>query len=82
MKKKSFKICTTIIFFLLTIQSAFCENLVTPKPKPNLTKEKKDKNILGIIIPKFKPGTYVSKDQLELLKELDNEKEIIVKRID
>ena len=45
MKKKSFKICTTIIFFLLSIQSAFCENLVTPKPKPNLTKEKKDKNM-------------------------------------
>ncbi|MDC3145860.1 hypothetical protein OA504_02940 [Candidatus Pelagibacter sp.] len=82
MQKKSFKIFTTIIFFLFTIQSAFCQNLITPKPKPNLTKEKKDKYVSGIIIPKFKPGTYVSKDQLELLKELDKEKEIVVKRID
>ena len=82
MKKKSFKICTTIIFFLFSIQSAFCENLITPKPKPNLVKEKKDNYVSGIIIPKFKPGTYVSEDQLELLKELDKEKEIIVKKID
>ena len=82
MKKKSFKICTTIIFFLFSIQSAFCENLITPKPKPNLAKEKKDKYISGIIIPKFKPGTYVSEDQLELLKELEKEKEIVVKRVD
>ena len=82
MQKKSFKIFTTIIFFLFTIQSAFCQNLITPKPKPNLTKEKKDKYVSGIVIPKFKPGTYASEDQLELLKELDNEKEIIVKRID
>ena len=80
MKKKSFKICTTIIFFLFSIQSAFCGNLITPKPKPNLTKEKKDKYVSGIIIPKFKPGTYVSEDQLELLKEL--EKEIVVKKVD
>ena len=77
MKKKSFKICTTIIFFLFSIQSAFCENLITPKPKPNLAKEKKDKYISGIIIPKFKPGTYVSEDQLELLKELKKENEIL-----
>ena len=82
MKKKSFKICTTIIFFLFSIQSAFCDNLITPKPKPNLAKEKKDKYISGIIIPKFKPGTYVSEDQLELLKELEKEKEIVVKRVD
>ena len=82
MKKKSFKICTTIIFFLFSIQSAFCENLITPKPKPNLAKEKKDKYISGIIIPKFKPGTYVSENQLELLKELEKEKEIVVKRVD
>ena len=82
MKKKSFKICTTIIFFLFSIQSAFCENLIRPKPKPNLTKEKKEKYVSGLIIPKFKPGTYETKDQTETIKQLKNEKEIIVKKVD
>ena len=50
--------------------------------KAEAAKEKKDKYISGIIIPKFKPGTYVSEDQLELLKELEKEKEIVVKRVD
>ena len=30
----------------------------------------------------IKPGTYVSENQLEFLKELDKEREIVVKRID
>ena len=80
MKKKSFKIFTTIIFFLFSIQSAFCENLITPKPKPNLAKEKKDKYVSGIVIPKFKPGTYVSEDQLELLKELEKETNYLLEK--
>jgi len=78
---KSIKFFVTIIFFLFTIQSAFSEILIKPKQKPNLTTEKKGgKYSIGFIIPKFKPGTIKTKEEIEITKEKD--KKIIVKKID
>ena len=66
---------------MFTIQSAFSQTLIKPKQKPDLTIEKKDgKYSVGFIIPKFKPGTIKTKEEIEITKEKD--KKIIVKKID
>ena len=77
MQNKKTVLIIISIFFLFTIQSAFSEEIVYPKKKPNLPLEENIKKFGELIIPKLKPGT---KKEEKLLEEIPEK--IIAKKID
>ena len=77
MQNKKTVLIIISIFFLFTIQSAFSEEIVYPKKKPNLPLEENIKKFGELIIPKLKPGT---KKEEKLSEEIPEK--IIAKKID
>ena len=74
---KSFKIIITIIFFFVSIQSAFSEGLIKPQKKPDLSnKTIKKKLSSNFIIPTKKPikenGLKIKKKITKVAKKKTN----------